>query len=316
MSFLLNRLGQTIPVLLLASVAVFLLVYFAEGDPVRMALGIEATDEAIAAMRMEYGLDQPLWMQYLRWLGGALTGDFGRSILTTFEVRDLLFQRLPATFLLAAVAVIISVLIALPLGIVAALNRGRLVDHVVTTLTSVAIAVPHFWVGILFILFFSVQLGWFPAGGYVSPVHNLAGFLRIVALPALTLSLYIAAALARFIRASLIDVMQEDYIRTARSKGLSQSSVVLVHAIRNGLIPAVTVLGVQFGRLLAGTIIVEAVFSWPGLGQLMLSAINNRDFPVIQGALMLFILLVVASNLITDVLYSVIDPRIRSEKSR
>jgi peptide/nickel transport system permease protein len=308
--------GQTVPVLLIASIAVFLLVHFAEGDPVRMALGIEASDEAVAAMRHEYGLDQPLWNQYLSWLGGVVTGDFGRSILTSFMVGDLLFQRLPATFLLALVAIVMSIVIALPMGIIAALNRGRFLDHVVTALTSIAIAVPHFWIGILFILLFSVQLGWLPAGGYISPTDSPAGFLRIVTLPALTLSLYIAAALARFVRASLIDVMQEDYIRTARSKGLGFAGVVAVHAIRNALIPAVTVLGVQFGRLLAGTIIVEAVFSWPGLGQLMLSAINNRDFPVIQGALMLFIVLVVASNLITDLLYSVIDPRIRTDAAR
>lgn len=316
MRYALSRLLQAIPVLLLSSILVFLLVHFAQGDPVRMALGIEASDEAVDAMRRAYGLNQPLWVQYASWLGGVLAGNFGRSVLTGYDVSELLAQRLPATFALAFVAIVFSILLALPLGIVAALNRNRFADHVVTTVTSIAIAVPQFWLGILFILVMAVQLGWFPAGGYVSPLESPFGFARIVFLPALTLSLYIAAALARFIRTSLVDVLQEDYIRTARSKGMAQHTIVIVHALRNALIPAVTVLGVQFGRLLAGTIIVEAVFSWPGLGQLMLSAINNRDFAVVQGALMLFVVLVVASNLITDFLYSIIDPRIRNEAGR
>jgi peptide/nickel transport system permease protein len=316
MKYVLGRILQAVPVLLLASVIVFMLVQFAAGDPVRMALGLEASPEAIASMRHRLGLDQPLWVQYVGWLTGVLHGDFGTSILNSFPVAVLLQQRFPATLMLALVAICFSVMIALPLGVFAALARGRLFDRLVTTLTSVAIAVPHFWLGILFILVFAVQLGWFPAGGYTSPVDSPARFANVVFLPALTLSLYVAAALTRFIRTSLVDVLQVDYIRTARSKGLGPRAVVIVHALRNALIPAVTVLGVQFGRLLAGTIIVEAVFSWPGLGQLMLSAINNRDAPVVQGVFLLFVVLVVFSNLATDILYSVIDPRIRIDASR
>jgi peptide/nickel transport system permease protein len=217
---------------------------------------------------------------------------------------------MPATFALAGVAILFAVAISFPVGIIAAVRHARVFDHVVTILTSVAIAVPHFWLGILLVLLFAVELNWLPAGGYVSPAQSLSRFAQLVVLPALTLSLYIAASLTRFVRTSMLDVLQQDYIRTAHSKGLSPRVVVFVHAARNALLPAATVLGVQFGRLLAGTIIVEAIFAWPGLGQLMLSAINNRDFPVVQGTFLVFVVMVIVSNLVTDVLYSVIDPRI------
>jgi peptide/nickel transport system permease protein len=204
--------------------------------------------------------------------------------------------------------------IAFPLGILAALHSGRTFDRFVTALTSIAISIPHFWLGILFVLLFAVKLGWFPAGGYAAPTESPARFAQLVFLPALTLSVYIAAALTRFVRTSMVEVLHQDYIRTAHSKGLVPRTIIVRHAVRNALVPAVTVLGVQFGRLLAGTIIVEAIFAWPGLGQLMLGAIHNRDFPVGQGAFLVFVVLVILSNLVTDLLYCVIDPRIRLER--
>lgn len=315
MIFVMRRLLQALPVMFLASIPVFLIIHLAEGDPVLMLLGVEATTETIEAMRERLGLDQPLWKQYMDWISGILVGDFGRSVMSDFTVAELLSQRIPATFSLAVVAILIAVLIALPMGIAAALRRGRWFDYFVTAFTSVAISIPHFWLGILFVLLFAVELNWLPAGGYVAFSDSPTRFMELVFLPALTLSLYISATLTRFIRTAMGEVLTEDYIRTAYSKGLSARPVIVRHAMRNALIPAVTALGVQFGRLLAGTIIVEVIFAWPGLGQLMLGAIKNRDFPVVQGAFLVFIVLVIVSNLITDMLYSVIDPRIRLQNS-
>jgi peptide/nickel transport system permease protein len=308
--YLVDRLLQMLPVLFLASVPVFLIIHLAEGNPVLMLLGVDATAETIEAMRQRLGLDHPLWQQYVDWIWGILRGDLGRSMMTNFTVQDLLIQRTPATFELAIVAIFMAIVMAFPLGVAAALRRGRLFDHCVTAFTSLAIAVPHFWLGILFVLFFAVEMGWLPAGGYASPFDAPGQFAELVFLPALTLSFYIAASITRFVRASMIEVLQQDYIRTAHSKGLPPHVVIYVHAARNALIPAITVLGVQFGRLLAGTIIVEAIFAWPGLGQLMLGAINTRDYPVVQGSFLVFVVLVIVSNLATDLLYSVIDPRI------
>jgi peptide/nickel transport system permease protein len=305
-----RRLLQAVPVLLLASIPVFLIIRLAEGDPVMMLLGVEATRETVQAMRERLGLDQPLWRQYWGWLSGVIVGDLGRSVMSDFTVAELLRQRLPATFALAVVAALLGSALAFPLGIAAALRRGGWLDSLVTAATSVAISVPHFWLGILLVLLFALKLGWLPAGGYVAPTQDPVRYLRLVMLPAATLALYIAAILARFSRTSMTDVLHQDYVRTAHSKGLPVAVVILKHALRNALIPAVTVLGVQFGRLMAGTIIVEVLFAWPGLGQLILGAIHNRDYPVVQGTLLLFVVLVVLTNLVTDLLYSVIDPRI------
>ncbi len=311
MTYLARRLLQALPVMFLASVPVFLVIHLAEGDPVLMLLGVEATTETIEAMRERLGLDQPLWQQYVSWISGILVGDFGRSVMSDFTVAELLVRRIPATLTLALVAIVMAILISFPLGTYAALRRGRWLDHFVTAITSVAIAIPHFWLGILFVLLFAVKLNWLPAGGYVPLTESPLRFAELVFLPALTLSLYVAAILTRFVRTSMSEVLLEDYIRTAYSKGMPARLVVTRHAVRNALIPAVTALGAHFGRLLAGTIIVEVIFAWPGLGQLMLGAINNRDFPVVQGSFLVFIVLVIVSNLVTDMLYSVIDPRIR-----
>lgn len=311
MIYLARRVLQTLPVMFLASLPVFLVIHLAEGDPVLMLLGVEAATETIEAMRARLGLDRPIWEQYVGWIAGILTGDFGRSVMSDFTVAELMARCIPATLALAVVAMLMAVLISFPLGIHAALRRGGWFDHLVTAITSVAISIPHFWLGILFVLLFAVHLDWLPAGGYVPVTESPLRFAELVFLPALTLSLYVAAILTRFVRTSMSEVLVEDYIRTAYSKGMPARIVITRHAVRNALIPAVTALGAHFGRLLAGTIIVEIIFAWPGLGQLMLGAINNRDFPVVQGSFLVFIVLVIVSNLVTDMLYSVIDPRIR-----
>ena len=311
MSVLGRHVIEAALVLILASIPVFLIIHLAPGDPALMLLGVEAPKETVAAMRARLGLDQPLWWQYLIWVRGAATGHLGRSVMTDFTVSELLAKRLPATLLLAASATLLACAIALPLGILAAVKRGTWLDVLVTALTSVVIAVPAFWLGILLVIAFSLQLNWLPAGGYIALIENPRQALRLLVLPSATLAAYVAAILTRFVRTSLVEALGQDYVRTAHSKGLSPAAVVARHGLRNSLIPAVTVLGVQFGRLLAGTIIVEAIFAWPGLGQLMLGAINNRDYPVVQGTFLLFVVAVIASNLVTDLLYTLIDPRIR-----
>jgi len=314
--FVLRRLLAAIPVIFLASIPVFLVIHLAEGDPVLMLLGVEAPTETIEAMRERLGLNLPLWQQYGRWVGGIVTGDFGRSVMSDFTVSELLASRIPATLSLAIVAMAMAIAISFPLGIYTALQRGRWFDRFVSVLTSVAISIPHFWLGILLVLLFAVKLNWLPAGGYAPFTESPWRFAQLVFLPAFTLSLYLAAILTRFVRTSMAEVLTEDYIRTARSKGVPGRLIVTRHAVRNALIPVVTALGVHFGRLLSGTIIVEVIFAWPGLGQLMLGAINNRDFPVVQATFLVFIVLVIVSNLVTDILYSIIDPRIRLHEAR
>lgn len=311
MRYVIRRLLQSIPVLLLASIPVFLVIHIAPGDPALMLLGVEAPKETIAAMRTRLGLDLALHLQYWNWITGIVVGDFGRSVMTDFSVSDLLLARFPATFALAIVSIALASVVALPLGLLAALNQGRWFDLLTISLTSLAIAIPNFWLGILLVIVFSLVFDLLPAGGYVSFFEDPERYLKLVILPSMTLALYVAASLTRFVRASMIEVLVQDYVRTAYSKGLRFRNVIVVHALRNALIPAVTVLGVQFGRLLAGTVIVEAIFAWPGLGQLMLTSINNRDYPVVQGTFLVFVLLVLITNLATDLAYSLIDPRIR-----
>ena len=311
MMYVARRLLQAIPVMFLASIPVFLILHLAPGDPALMLLGVEAPKETVQAMRTRLGLDQPLWLQYVRWLGRVLSGDLGRSVMSDFTVARLLRDRIATTFSLAVVAIGLASLLGIPAGIAAALRHGRWADRSIGLLTSVAICVPQFWLGILLILLFALRLGWLPAGGYVPITVAPLQHVKLVLLPALTLALYIAAILTRFVRASMLEVLGQDYVRTAHAKGVPPVLVVARHALRNALIPAVTVLGIQFGRLLAGTIIVEAIFAWPGLGQLVLGAVNNRDYPVVQGALLIFVVFVVLSSLLADLLYSAIDRRIR-----
>ena len=311
MTFIGRRILQAIPVILLASIPIFLLLHAAPGDPALMVAGEDASESTIAAVRRDLGLDRPIAIQYVSWLGGLVRGDLGRSFLSELPVAQLIAQRLPATLELAVTAMILSVLIAIPVGAVAAVHRGKLIDRIVTLGTTAGIAIPNFWIGILLVLAFGLTFRLFPAGGRVPLLEDPVQGFRHLLLPALTLAITLSSNLARFVRSSMLEVLPEDYVRTARSKGLQDRVVIFRHALRNSLIPMLTVLGIQFGRLLAGSIIIESIFNWPGIGSLMLSAIRSRDFPVIQGTLALFMLIVILTNLVTDVLYGVVDPRIR-----
>ena len=312
MTYITQRLIQVLPVLLIASIPLFLILHLAPGDPAALLAGEDATDEEVEFLRNEMGLDQPLVTQYFVWLGKVLTGDFGRAYFANdIKVEELIRQRFPATLELAIAAMVITVLLSFPFGVLAALKRGKTADHLVMGTSTVSIAVPNFWLGILLLLIFSLWLGWLPAGGRpLSFLENPLVNFKFLILPAFTLALYTSATLVRFVRVSMLEVMHQDYIRTAYAKGLSFRTIVFRHALQNALVPSITVMGVQFGRLLAGAIIIEFVFAWPGLGALVLGGIQNRDYQLVQGCILIFLVFVVFSNLMTDLIYGFIDPRI------
>jgi peptide/nickel transport system permease protein len=302
-AYLIQRLGGALLVMFGVVSLVFLLIHLIPGDPVEVMLGESASGADREALRAALGLDQPLPVQYLDYLAGLLQLDLGTSIHFRRPVTELLLERLPATGLLAAATLLVTVLLALPLGIMAAVHRNTAWDSGAMGFSMLGVSIPNFWLGPLLILVFSLWLGWFPVSGQ-------SGFGSVV-LPALTLGTGLTAVLSRMVRSSLLEVLGEDYIRTARAKGLPPHRVVLQHGLRNALLPVITLLGLQLGALLAGAVITETVFSWPGVGLLMIEAIQSRDYPVVQACVLLIILSYVIVNLLTDIAYAWIDPRIR-----
>ena len=311
LTFVLQRVLQAVPVVLISTVAVFLLLRLIPGDPAQILAGADSRQETIDAIRRDMGLDQPLPVQYGLWLSRVAQGDLGRSLLSRIPISTLLLQRIPATLELTAAAILLTLLIALPLGIIAAVRPGSWVDWFISSINGVAIAVPGFWLGILGIILFALVLGWLPPGGRGDFARDPVQALKFLILPAFTLSVSSAASLSRLVKSSMLEVLYEDYIRTARAKGLAGRAVVLRHALRNALVPVVTVFGLQFGRLLGGAVITESVFAWPGVGRLILDGINSRDYLVIQGALLLLVMVYIVVNLLTDITYGFLDPRIR-----
>ena len=293
-------------------VLVFALLRLIPGDVVTQLIGLEGnvSAEQQAEMRRLFGLDQPIWAQFLNWFSGLIRGDFGISLRTDRPVFTDLLLRFPVTLELTVLALLFAVALGLPLGILAALRRGQAADLLSSSFVLIGLAAPEFWLAILLILLFSLKLGWFPPGGYVSPAESLPGNLRSLFLPALALSFGLAAATTRIVRASLLDVLSQDYIRTARAKGLTGSAVVIRHALRNALIPVVTVIGLQVGSLLGGAVIIEQLFGLPGVGRFALEGINLRDYPVVQGAVLWIAVSYVLVNVVVDVLYGVIDARV------
>ncbi len=301
---LLIRLAYTLPVLWLVVSIVFLLIHIVPGDPVEQMLGEGARPADIVALRHAYGLDQPLGRQYVHYWRGVLHGDLGRSIRLNDSVTHLVLTRYPFTVELTVAALVIALLIAIPAGIAAALHRGRPRDHVIGVVSLLGLSFPSFALGPILILLVSIKLGWLPVSG--------AGDLSHLILPAVTMGSALAAILTRMVRTSMLEELGQDYIRTARAKGLSERTVVYRHALRNAMIPVLTLIGLQFGALLAGAIVTETIFSWPGIGRLTVSAISNRDYPLLQGCILAVGLTYVLVNLATDVLYVVVNPRIRS----
>jgi peptide/nickel transport system permease protein len=309
--YLVRRLIAFILTLFFVSIVTFVVVNVIPGDPAEIILGTEGTPEALAALRAKLGLDRPLLMQYLAWLKRALSGNLGMSLQYDVPVGRLLASRLLVTFPLAAIAMTLTVLAGIPLGILTASHYRGPGDVGMMVLSQLGIAIPSFWAGLLLILLFSVYLGWFPAGGFTSWAETPAGALRSLLLPAIALSLAQTAILTRTTRSAMLEVLREDYVQTARSKGLSDRLVLYKHALRNGLITIVTLLGLQIGHLLAGSIIIENVFYLPGLGRLVLGAIGARDLPVVQGVVLFLATVIVFVNFAVDLLYGWLDPRIR-----
>jgi len=309
--FLARRVLYSLVVLFGVLVLVFALVHLVPGDPVRIALGTRYTPEAYDALRSESGLDRPLVAQFFSYAGSAATGDLGVSFRNGDPVTLTLADRLPATLSLAAVGILIALVISLPAGIWAGLRRGRLADAIVRVCSQFGVSVPDFWMGILLIGLFASTLGWLPTSGYAPLAANPGGWLRHVILPGVTVGVVAAAIMTRYVRAAVLDVASMAYVRTAKSKGLPPRVVTLRHIVRNALVPVLTITGIQLATILGGVIVVEVVFAWPGLGRLVYQAVATRDYPVIQGAVLLIATMFLLINLAVDMLYAMVDPRIR-----
>jgi peptide/nickel transport system permease protein len=299
--------------LILVSIAIFVVLLVIPSDPAQIILGIHATPETLQALRHKLGLDRPVILQYLGYMKSLAMGDLGHSITYDVSISSLIFSRLQVTVPLAILSMIFAILLSIPMGIYSSLHRNRVGDYGITVLSQIGLAVPAFWAGILLILLFAVNLHWFPAGGFHSWQVDPLKTLKSLFLPALSLGFVRAAVLTRMTRSSMLEVLGEDYIRTARSKGLPKRMVVYKHAFRNAIIPVVTIVGLQAGDLLAGAIIIENVFHLPGVGRLVFEAIGQRDLPVIQGVVLLIAMVIVVLNFIIDITYRYLDPRIRYE---
>ena len=310
---LLGRLGSFIVTLLAASVIVFVVLDILPGDPAAILLGTSARPDTLAALRHQLGIDRPLILQYLDWIGGALTGDLGNSITYGVPVSGLIADRLALTLPLAVMAIVISTALALFLGVMAAAYRDRGIDRAVRGFAQLGIAVPDFWIGLLLILLFSTSLNWFSAGGWSGWSNGPGRALAALILPAIALALPQAGVLTRVTRSAVLDVLEEDFIRTARAKGLDRRTALWRHALPNALLPVVTILGLQFSFLVAGAVLVENVFSLPGLGRLAYLALAQRDLIVLRNVVMLLAALVILANFIVDLLYLLLDPRLRAK---
>lgn len=306
-----RKLAQMLPVAFCVTVIVFALTNLLPGDPTVTILGEQATAEQRAAARLEYGLDDPAPLRYLTWIGRVAQGDFGRSLRTREPVGGMLAARVPVTLQLGFLSIVIAVAIGVPTGILAARFRGTPIDVVASFVAMSSVAIPYFWMGILLIMLFSLKLGWLPPSGHVRFLDDPVQNLRLMVLPSLTIGTAFAALVMRQTRASMLQVLSLDYIRTARAKGLNERVVVLKHALRNALIPVVTVIGLQIGALLGGAVVTETVFALPGLGRMLVDGIFQRDFPVIQGAILFIVIAVFTVNLLTDFIYRVFDPRVK-----
>jgi ABC-type dipeptide/oligopeptide/nickel transport system permease component len=303
--YLVRRLLLTIPVLLGVATLVFSLIHLVPGDPAQAMLGDGASPRDIADLRVSLGLDRPLLDQYVTFLRHAVTGDLGQSFRTGQPVTTMIVERLPATAELAIAAMIVAILIAIPLGVVAAVWRGTAVDYGAMTFSLAGVSIPNFWSGPLLAIVFAVELGWLPVSGRGTVAH--------LVLPAVSLGLALAAILARMTRASLLDELRELYVRAARARGVSRAVAITGHALRNSMVPLLTIIALQFGAVLTGAVITETIFAWPGIGRLLIQSIGFRDYPMVQGCILLIAVTYVTVNLVTDLMYGVLDPRIRLE---
>ncbi len=311
MMYLIRRFILLIITILLVSIITFGVFQILPGDPIRTMLGTEADATQIENLRSELGLDRPLYEQYADWMKGLLTGDLGNSIRFSMPVKDLLFDRLPVTMSLAGLTLCMVLIVSIPLGMFAARRQNKLSDVSLSTVTQIGMAVPSFWLGMMLILYVGMKFDFFKISGYIPWTQSVTGALSTLVLPALTIAIPQIAVNFRYVRTAVLEQIQLDYVRTIRSKGMSEQNVMYKHVLKNSMIPILTVFGLIMAEVVAGTIIVEQVFSLPGVGQLLITAISNRDFPLVQGIVMYITVAVVAINFIVDILYSVLDPRIR-----
>jgi peptide/nickel transport system permease protein len=309
--YVLRRLFHLLPVLLITSSLVFSILLLLPGDPTYALLGEQATPEQREAMREKMGFNQPIPVQYVRWVGNTLSGDFGRSLRTQEPVADMLATRVPVTLQLTIMSICLSVLIGMPAGIVAALGRNTWIDVVASVVAMGGMALPYFWAGILLIMLFSLQLGWLPPSGYVPITADPLQNLKLMILPTLTIGTAMAALVMRQTRTSMLQVLSEDYVRTARAKGAGEPRVVLRHALRNALIPVITVIGLQTGALVSGAVVTETIFSLPGLGRMVVEGIFERDLAPVQAGILVIVVGVLLINLLTDLAYAGLDKRIK-----
>ena len=310
--YVIRRLLQLIPVLLIVSLIVFFIVHLIPGDPVAVMLGPDQRDpEQYEALRRDLGLDQPVHVQYVRWLVRVAHGDLGQSLRSKRPVFDVILERYPATVYLAIASLLLGIVIAIPAGTLAAVRQNTRYDYGAMIFALFGISVPNFWFALLLILTFGIYLRWLPTIGYIAPGTNLMGFLQCLALPAIVLGTDVASATTRYIRAEMLEQLRLDYVRTARAKGLPRRLVLYKHVLKNSLTSAITIVGLHIGRLLGGSTVVETVFGWPGLAKLVLDAVYARDYPVLQGAVLLLALSYVLINLLIDLLYKWLNPRVR-----
>ncbi|WP_315757810.1 MULTISPECIES: ABC transporter permease [unclassified Bradyrhizobium] len=312
LTFLARRLAQIIPTLIFVSILIFSLQQLLPGDPALVMAGEERDPAVIEQIRKQYRLDQPLPVQYGYWIKGVLSGDFGESLRIKMPVRDLILQKLPVTLQLASMAIVIAFLIGIPAGIISAVKRGTAWDYAANLFALWGISTPNFWLGIMLIFLFSIQLGWLPASGYVSPAEDWRASLAATIMPAFVLGNAIAAILMRHTRSAMLQVLSSDYIRTARAKGISERQVILGHALRNALTPVITLGALELGTLLSGAVLTEQIFSIPGFGKLIVDAVFNRDYAVVQGVVLVTATVYIMLNLIADLAYVLVNPRLRS----
>jgi peptide/nickel transport system permease protein len=312
LEFLIRRLATVVPTLVFVSMLIFGLQQLLPGDPAMILAGEDQSPELIAQLREQLHLDEPLPVRYAYWVGGVLQGDLGQSVRTQEPVLDLIMQKLPVTIQLAVLSMLVALAIGIPAGVIAAVKRDTVWDHGATVFALGGLSVPNFWLGIMMILLFSVQLGWLPASGYVSPFEDLRANLASMVMPAFVLGTGIAAVLMRHTRSAMLQVMAADYVRTARAKGLSERVVVLRHALRNALTPVITLGALELGTLLSGAVLTEQVFTIPGFGKLIVDAVFNRDYAVVQGVVLVTATAYIVLNLLADLAYFAVNPRMRS----
>ena len=316
-TYILKRVLQAIPTLLVISFLIFSLLYITPGDPVELILGTEdgtVSEEQRVLVEQQWGLDKPFLVRYADFVINACKGDLGTSYATNQDVFDSIMVRMPATFTLAGFSMLLALLVSVPLGILAALKHNSIWDSLATALATIGVSLPKFWFGLVLMIFFSLKLGWLPSTGSADISQGLGTFLSYIIMPASSLALGMAATQTRMIRSSMLDVLNQDYVRYARSKGLKERVVIWGHALKNAMIPVITVIGGEIGGLLGGAVVTESIFSWPGVGRLAVNSISKRDYPMIQGITLMLCISYLVINLLIDIIYTLVDPRIRLDK--